>query len=239
MGSAPLIPRRWQIAAFVASIAALAGAIVYATTTGDDVHPATPVASAHPAPPSARPAPTPGVAHPAPFEAFSDARVGDWRAYQVLTTSSMAEFHSTVMASLVAVGERTVKRVVRGRIDNTGEQRTESPEELPRHGLTLERLIGYDVGGWTLSDLAVTHEAYLIGERAFGCTKLTYAASDPLLPRKRTRVTLWLSPEVPAGGVVARREEQHLDTLTFVIAEELFGYGTASSTTWGTRPAGW
>ena len=229
--------RRLQIAAFAVSVALLVAALVY--TRGGAGQDADAPAPASPPARLTHPRPVATTDHAAPFEAFAQARVGDWYAYRVISTGSLAETHATAMVVVSAANDRTVVRALRGRNDATGEEPAEPSDEFPRAGLTLERLGGDDVGGWTLFDVATTPDQHVVDGRPFACTKVTFGSRDPLFPDKRTRTELWLSPEVPAGGLVASREEQHLGAMTFVMTEELIGFGTADGTIWGTRPAGW
>jgi hypothetical protein len=228
---------RLQIAAFAVSVALLVAALVFTHCGAGrdaDVPPTAPppVRLTHPRPIAA-------TDHPAPFEAFAQARAGDWYAYGVVSTGSLVETHTTAMVVVSAVSDASVVRTMRGRIDATGAEPTQPSNEFPRAGLTLERLDGDDVGGWTLFDVATAPDQHVVGGRPFECTKVTFGSRDPMFPAKRTRTELWLSPLVPAGGLVAEREEQHLGDLTFVQTEELIGFGTADGTVWGTRPAGW
>ncbi|MCE9575065.1 MAG: hypothetical protein K8W52_18080 [Deltaproteobacteria bacterium] len=189
-------------------------------------------------PPPAMP-PTPAHAHAAPLEAFATATVGDWHAYRVVNGGTLGEIRTTAMVAITAVTPDTVTRAMRGRIDATGEEKHEPNDAFPRKGLTLERLTGDDLAEWTLSDVTVVDEVHTVGGRAFACKKISYASADPMFPEKRTHTDLWISPEVPAGGLVEEHEIQHLDQATFEITSQVIGFGTAAGTTWGTRPPGW
>lgn len=183
------------------------------------------------------------VAHqgdrPSPLEVYADSKVGDWQAYRVTTESSLAPtITATVVARIAEVSDATVRRTFAGRLDATGEVRDDRDEERPRRGLTIDQLTGNDVGGWTIHDLRVTEESHEIGGRSFACKKLDYASDDPLIDNKQTHAELWISAEVPAGGLVEEREIQQMPTMRFVITKQLIGFGDASGTTWGTRPDG-
>jgi hypothetical protein len=175
-------------------------------------------------------------AHPAPIEAFQHAREGDWYAYRVVNAGSFGGFTSTVVAWISAQTDAQVTRSVRGRLENTGEERTGRDEHFPRRGLTVERLTGKDIGEWPIFAVTVADEARAVGGRTFACKKIVFHSKDPMFPNKRTRTELWISPEVPGGGFVAEREVQHMDSMSFEITQELIGFGTASGATWGTRP---
>jgi hypothetical protein len=227
--------RAVQIGVFIASLGALAASLWFTRDAGNGAPPANPSSHTGAVPRDAAAA----TAHPAPFEAFAGARVGDWYAYHVDSVGSLGETHATAMVWVTAADDHVVTRAMRGRVDATGVEKQEPDEHFPRAGLTIERLDGDDIGQWTLSDVVAIADTHEVGGKAFACTKVSFASRDPLFERKRTRTVLWLSSEVPAGGVIARREEQHLDAMTFVLTQELTGYGTAGGVTWGVRPDGW
>ena len=76
----------------------------------------------------------------------------------------------------------------------------------------------------------------MIGDHTFQCKKLVYRSTDPMLPRKKVVTELWLSSEVPAGGLVAMHETQDLDAMHFEAIEEIVGFGTSAGASWGTKP---
>ena len=207
--------------------------LAYAEWPSDDE----PAPSSSAAPPAARYLPDPGP-HPAPFEAYAGAQPGDWYAYRVENAGPSADIRSTAVAWVSAASPAAVTMAVHGRIDATGEERDGRTEDYPRAGLTLERLTGDDVGGWTIRAVQVTDEPHVVGGRTFACTKLSFASADPMFPTKRTHTELWIAKEVPAGGLVESREVQELDQRRFVITEKLLGFGSASGTAWGERPDG-
>jgi hypothetical protein len=177
--------------------------------------------------------------HAAPFEMFANAKVGDWYAWRTVNGGSLGDIRTTALAWITAERADSVTRTYRGKIDATGEERAGRPEDFPRAGLTIDRFTSNDIGGWTLSDITMTDEVHVVGGRSFQCKKIVFASSDPMFPRKRTRTELWISTDVRAGGLVAEHEVQQLDAMTFDITQELIGFGTATETIWGTRPAGW
>jgi hypothetical protein len=219
-----------NIIARIVTVVALVFAIGFAWWTHDDDAPPPRSSSSSSSQPTA---------HRVPIDLFASAHPGDWYAYQVVNGGPVGEIRTTAMVWIAAERPDGVTRAARGRIDASGEERAIRSEDFPRAGLTLERLIGADRGGWTLTDVAVTDEIRVVGGRSFPCKRLSFGSTDPMFPRKRTHTDLWISRDVPAGGLVAEREEQHLDDQTFVITQELIGFGTASETSWGTRPAGW
>jgi hypothetical protein len=191
------------------------------------------------------PAPAPsrhlpdGGPHPAPFEAYAHARLGDWYAYRVVTNGpAMHDVGAIAVTWITAAAADHVSTSFHGRIESTGEEESGHDEDFPRAGLSLERLTGDDVGGWTLRDVTFTDERHTIRGRTFACTKISFASQDPMFPAKLTHTDLWISAEVPVGGLVAEHEVQDLDRMHFDMTKELVGFGTATATTWGARPTG-
>lgn len=172
-----------------------------------------------------------------PLPGYADAKVGDWRAYRYITTGELGNFHATAIAVVTAVTPTTVTIEFSGRLDETGEQRTDGATEFPR-AYTVEHEIHHQHGNWTASGVELTTEVRTIDGHSFSCQKLAVAFADPLMPRKDTRVEVWLSPEVPAGGIVASREVARTSALTITSTNDLIGFGDATHTTWGKRPAG-
>jgi hypothetical protein len=175
--------------------------------------------------------------HPAPFDAYARASPGDWAAYRIDNGLPTGHLETTVVRAITAADPDRVQRTDRGRVDGATDVDVHV-EDFPRTGLTLERLTGLDRGGWTISDLAVGVEAHTVGGRSFRATKISFASADPMFPRKRTHTDLWISDEVPAGGVIASHEVQTLDASRFEFTEELVGFGDDGGTRWGDRPAG-
>lgn len=174
-----------------------------------------------------------------PLQVFADAKVGDWIAYRVTTESSLAPtVTATGIERITNVDATKVERAFSGRIDATGELHGKRYEDRPRNGLTLDQLTTNDVGGWTIYEVAVSDDVHEVGERRFPCKKISFSSRDPLFPKKRTRTDLWISSEVPAGGLVEEREVQELPEVRFVITKQLLGFGDASATSWGTKPEG-
>jgi hypothetical protein len=172
-----------------------------------------------------------------PLPGYADTKVGDWRAYRYITTGKLGDFHATAIAVVIAATPTTVTIEFSGRLDETGEQRSDGATEFPR-AYTVEHEIHHQHGDWTASGIELTTEVRTIEGHHFSCQKLASAFADPLMPGKDTRVEVWLSPEVPAGGVVASREVQKAPALTITSTADLIGFGDADHTTWGKRPAG-
>lgn len=232
--------RSWQVVAFVISVAILIGVIAkYGLRSPDrprDPDGSQPhVGMEHFG--SNKPAHEGGTL--APLQVFATAKVGDWLSYRVITESSIAPtITTTVIERISSVDDRNVTRSFAGRIDATGEVRSDRTESRPRNGLTLDQLIGNDIGGWTITELVVADDVHEVGGRSFPCKKISFASRDPLLPNKRTHTDLWISSEVPAGSLVEQREVQELRDMRFTITKQLIGFGDATTTRWGKKPEG-
>jgi len=203
-------------------------------------HDRPPAPPALPPPPSAPADPAHAGGAPAPIEVYADSEVGDWRAYRVTTESSLAPtVTAEVVAQITAVDAEHVTEAHAGRAVVDGTERTQHDQgQRPRAGLTIDQLTGNAAAGWTIFDLQITDDVHVVGGRRFRCKKLSYASIDPLFPGKRTRTELWITKEVPAGGLVEERELQELGDTRFVITQRLVAYGAARGRTWGERPAG-
>jgi hypothetical protein len=172
-----------------------------------------------------------------PLPGYANAKVGDWRAFRHVTTGTMGNFHATAIAVVTAVTPDTVTIELSGRLDETGEQRSDGADAIPS-AYTVEHEIHRSHGDWTASHVALTDDAREIAGRTFRCKKLSFASADPMMPNKDTQVETWLSPDVPAGGEVAVREVQKTSGMTIAMSSDLIGFGDAAHTAWGTRPSG-
>lgn len=173
-----------------------------------------------------------------PIQVFENANVGDWLAYRVTTESSIAQtFHAIGIETISTADDKTVARAFSGRVEETGKVEQRQYEDRPRAGLTLDQLTTNDVGGWTIYEVAISDDVHEVGGRKFNCKKISYASNDPLIPNKRTHTDLWISTEVPVGGLVEEREIQDMPSVTFTITKEVIGFGDAKGTTWGEKPS--
>ena len=172
-----------------------------------------------------------------PLPGYANAKVGDWRAFRHVSTGTIGDFHATAIAVVTAVTPDTVTIELSGRLDETGEQRSDGADAIPS-AYTVAHEIHRSHGDWTASHVELTDNARTIAGRTFPCKKLAFASVDPMMPNKDTHVETWLSPDVPAGGEVAVREVQKTPALTFTMTSDLIGFGDATHTAWGTRPAG-
>src|SRR5512146_1915755 len=104
----------------VLAVVALAAALAFAwfASRRDPTPPTSTVAVLTPGAPLAADAPP-------PFEPYANAKVGDWRAYDYTTRSSLGNFSSHVIGRITAATADTATVTLTGRLDQTGEQRTE------------------------------------------------------------------------------------------------------------------
>ena len=168
---------------------------------------------------------------------YAEPKVGDWRAFRHITSGELGTFHATAIAEVLAVDASTVTIELRGRLDETGEQRSDGSDIFPRT-FTVAHEIHRQHGNWAASKIALTEEPLEIAKRSFATKKVSASFIDPMFPNKEVRVEVWLSPEVPAGGEVAQREVQKMPAMTITSTSDLIGFGDISHTTWGTRPQG-
>jgi hypothetical protein len=172
----------------------------------------------------------------APVQVYAKAQVGDWIAYRVRTRSSLlpAEVSGLVVGRVTAATEMNVT-IEYNAIGEKNIDRTEAwSEKHPRQNLTLDELTD-NSNEWTMFDVQITDDTHEIGGRAFKCKKLTYGRIDPLLPNKQVQVTAWYSDEVTLG-LVQDRDVQDMPRFHSEQTKELLGFGTATTTTWGTMP---
>jgi hypothetical protein len=175
----------------------------------------------------------------APLQVFATAKVGDWAAYRIINRSSLLpeEIVATKLAVITAATDATVTIEHKGRVDKDQHKRESWTQERPRQGLTIDQLTGNDVSKWQLIDVKTSDDPHAVGGRTFKSKQIAYAAIDPLFPTKKVRVTYWYSDEFPLG-LVEERDIQDLDAVHIEQLTELIGFGTASATTWGTKPDG-
>lgn len=175
----------------------------------------------------------------APIQVFAKAQVGDWIAYRVTNRSTALpdDISTIVLATITAATDTGVTVAYKGRMEKAGDRREQWTYERPREGLTIDQLTDNDVAQWRLIGLEVTDEKHEVGGREFACKQISYAGLDPMFPSKKSRTTLWISDEVP-GGLVEERDIQDLDAMHMEQIKQLIGFGTATATTWGTKPDG-
>lgn len=170
-----------------------------------------------------------------PLSGYANAKVGDWRAFRRVTEGNLGTFHATALATVIAVTPETVTVELRGRLDETGEQRSDGADEFPR-AFTVEHEIHRIHGDWTASKVEVSDTTREIDGRRFPAKRIAFTSKDPVMPAKTVRVEVWLSSEVPVGGEIAVRELQMTDALTIKMTSDVIGFGDATRTLWGTRP---
>jgi hypothetical protein len=235
------VARSWQIVALAISLALMIATILWYAKQEEKA----------PSPAGAGTQPHAGSLHHSaetpdhkggdlsPIQVFANAKDGDWRAYRVTTEiTDKQPITATALLHVSQVGAANVTLSGNGRIDATGEIQKQPEDVRPRQGLTIDQLTGNDIGGWTIYDVAITDEPHEVGGRTFKCKKISYASKDPMFPTKNTRTELWISDEVPAGGIVEEKEIQQLDAMRFAITQTLLGFGDATTTAWGQKPDG-
>jgi hypothetical protein len=171
-----------------------------------------------------------------PLPGYDDPKLGDWRAYRYITLGNLGSFHSTAIAIVTAVTPTTVTIELSGRLDETGEQRTDGADEFPRRFTVAHEIHRHH--NWDASHVHLSDGEHSIAGRTFRCKKLEVSFDDPLMPGKDTTVEACLSAEVPAGGEVFVREVQKTPTFTITSTGDLIGFGNAHDTIWGKRPTG-
>ena len=175
---------------------------------------------------------------PAPLQAYAKAQVGDWIAYRVSTTSSLLPngVSGLVLGRVTAATDGDVTIDYKARGEKNIDRREAWSETHKRQNLTIDELTD-NTNEWKLFDLQVNDDTHDVGGRAFKCKKLTYAKLDPMLPNTSVRDTAWYSEEVPLG-LVQDTDVQDMPNFHSEQTKQLIGFGTASATTWGTKPDG-
>lgn len=173
----------------------------------------------------------------APLQLFAGSTVGEWHAFETLTELGSTEPRKT-KTNLVRIDSVDDKQVTLSQSEREGSLTPATSErgERPRQGLTIDQLTGNATQSWTLFGLTITDDVHAIGDRSFACKKLSFTLQDPLDAKKRAQVEMWISAEVPAGGLVELR--QTFTQPGLAVTQRLLGFGTADATTWGTKPEG-
>jgi hypothetical protein len=172
-----------------------------------------------------------------PIQPFATAKIGDWKAYNTVTESSVAPtVTATAIERMTKVDDKTVSRELVGKVEQTSDVRHVVYEDRPRHGLTLDQLTTNDGGEWTIYNVSIVDDAHVVGGRTFKCKRISYDSTDPMIATKRTHTDLWISDEIPVDGVVEEIEVQEMPSMHFRMTKQTVGFGTATTTTWGTKP---
>lgn len=169
----------------------------------------------------------------APVQPAVRAVVGAWAAHAQTTRFASAPPSTvSIMQRVEAVTDADIT-VVRTERENGLTPPTSTRDQRPRQGLTIDRLAGNTATEWTVFGVTTTDEARVIDGRTFACKKLTFELISPLDRRKRGRVEMWISDEVPIDGVVEAR--QTLEGMSLERSSRLVGFGTADTITWGKK----
>jgi hypothetical protein len=169
-----------------------------------------------------------------PLQLFAGSVVGEWHAYESFTEQTDAPPRKTMTTMLIvdAVDDKHVTITKHERPDSLTPP-TKTTDQRPRQGLTIDALAGNQKQQWTLYGLTITDDVRDVG-RAFKCKKLVFSLVDPTDRKKQATAELWISDEVPAGGLVELR--QSFAGMPFGVNLRLIGFGTATATTWGKKP---
>lgn len=165
-----------------------------------------------------------------PFQPYASAKVGDWRAVKRTRLTPVGTSHVTAIAMVGEVTDELVRVKMHRRNEDTKNvaEEDDPPRAFPRQGLVLAQLAGADRPD-ELSDVTITDEDHVSGGRRFPCKKIAYKRTDP---SGHATVELWISREVPVGGIVAEHEIDQLGDVRIERFDELSGYGTADGA-WG------
>jgi hypothetical protein len=223
------VSRTSNVVTIGVALAALGGAVAYALMSGGKPH----VEGSS----QDKAIPAVGGVHRLSNELFAKSHTGDWHAYRTVGMGTLGKLRSVTVVAITAETTDAVTRTVKTKLD-LGDDPKPRDELQQRVGLTLEKLTNTDSGGWALFDVTAHDEVHTANGRTFACTRIAYSSTDPMFARKKIRTELWISKEVPAGGMVASHETTQLDSVTTDITTELIGYGNGTTPTWGSRPLG-
>jgi hypothetical protein len=165
---------------------------------------------------------------------FATSRVGDWHAYESLIESSMTPkpVTNTTTVWVSAADDNQVTRVIGGPTE--ADKATNQTDQVPRQGLTLDHLTT-NAELWRIYEVSITDEDHTVGGRSFKCKKITYSSRKSDEPNRVSHTELWISDEVPAGGLVEQRDVH--EGADFKLTRRLIGFGDAKTTRWGKKPA--
>jgi hypothetical protein len=163
---------------------------------------------------------------PVPIDVFAAAKVGDWNAFESTIETSLAPKPTlaTSVVTLTSVDDKQVVRTTSGDPPKT--------EQLPRHGLTLGQLAINNAQTWTIHAVTISDDVREVGGRSFKCKKISFDSRSSEEPARRNHTEMWISDEVPAGGVVEYRVDEGAD---FKLTRRLVGFGDAKTTRWGKK----
>jgi hypothetical protein len=226
--------RSWQLPVAIVSIGAMVVVLyMFGLRRDDDAAPTKAVDSQpHAGTKHFTAAPHEGDAA-APLQVFAHSAAGDWHAYEQFTEDGAPRKTLTALVRVDAVDDKQVTLTKTERESSLSPPAKRS-EQRPRAGLTIDQLAGNAAKEWTLYGLTIADEAHEVGGRSFKCKKVRFSLQDPLDKSKQATVEMWISDEVPGGGFVEL--EQSFANMPFSVKQTLVGFGTATATTWGTKP---
>lgn len=172
---------------------------------------------------------------PLPIDRFADAKEGDWLvlAGSVLGESSGKPLRRFVRYGVAKVAKDEVALEVRlgVRADEPGSRivlgRTRTLEQLLPSELELSRL----------RDARVEDAERVVADRKLACKKVTASARRPFIGTRGedVRVSVWLSADVKAPGIVAI-EVTCADDPKARARFEVAGWGNGDRAAWGKTP---
>ena len=172
----------------------------------------------------------------APLQVFATSKVGDWHAFD--TTMQLANSRPTTTTSLIVIEAADDKqvRLLRSERESSLTPPNTARDQRPREGLTIDALAGKDANQWTLYGLTISDDVHEVGGRSFKCKKLVFSLDNPMDAKQHAEVEMWISDEVPAGGLVELH--QSFAHMQLTMTHRLVGFGDAKSTAWGKKPDG-
>jgi hypothetical protein len=164
---------------------------------------------------------------PVPIDVFAAAKVGDWNAFESTIETSLAPKPTlaTSVVTLTSVDDKQIVRTTSGEPPKT--------ELMPRRP-TLGQLAINNAAAWTIHGVTISDDVREVGGRSFKCKKISFDSRSSEEPARRNHTEMWISDEVPAGGVVEYRVDEGAD---FKLTRRLVGFGDAKTTRWGKKPA--
>jgi hypothetical protein len=170
-----------------------------------------------------------------PFNPWTVAAEGDWL---VLEQRIRAGDETRVETSLFEVARVSTDEVTLTSrrlepppvVDGLPVERRAQTRTFPRGEAPLLSALFLD--GLPVPSATVAAGPRRVGEREFACHAISFPLPDPDAPANTARATVWVCPEVPAGGVVALR----LEGAAAAVEGELLGFGPRGATRWGRSP---
>ncbi len=185
--------------------------------------------------------------HALAWNPYATAKAGDWAAY-AMDDRGYASKHRDIQSVAKVDGDTaTVEEYpCTGKVGDTDHKTwTFSTKDA----FTIEKIFSDKENTVTVSDLATTEEKKTVGGREFACTKISCKASRDYAGHKgkfhfEGTLTVWLSKDVKAPGIVAytredvrKRGKSTGGTPPHDMSRdvEVVGFGNGDKTDWGTK----